>query len=212
MSPSASPRPHSPVIRTVVPIEPQEQAGRQPAPRDIGRTCFAWSIAKIRLAALVLLGAAAPAALGLAAPGSLVKGLCVAWLLGVAYVMHHLGRRIRSTATVLAIDERGILDRRLLSRRVEWREIAAVFPVRVARSHVVDLALRRPEITLAGTRWCVRIGAACQKGYGVPALSLSMLLLDGNVSELLQAIAMHRPDLLHQTNRRMHHALLRRPG
>jgi hypothetical protein len=55
--------------------------------------------------------------------------------------------------------------------------------------------------TLRETRWPVRIGAYCQMGYGVPAVTISMLLLDGNVSEMLEAIAQYRPDLLHDTNR-----------
>ena len=37
-----------------------------------------------------------------------------------------------------------------------------------------------------------RIGAACQQAYDVPAVTLSTLLLDGNVSDLLRAIALHR--------------------
>jgi hypothetical protein len=57
-------------------------------------------------------------------------------------------------------------------------------------------------ITLGETRWPVRIGAYCQIGYGVPAVTISMLLLEGNVSEMLDAVAQYRPDLLHNTNRR----------
>jgi hypothetical protein len=44
--------------------------------------------------------------------------------------------------------------------------------------------------------------AYCQIGYGVPAVTISMLLLKGNVSEVLDAVAQYRPDLLHHTNRR----------
>ena len=60
---------------------------------------------------------------------------------------------------------------------------------------------RWPKTTLAGTRWLVRIGALCQLGYGVPAVTISMLLLEGNISELLAAVAQYRPDLLHHSNR-----------
>ena len=41
----------------------------------------------------------------------------------------------------------------------------------------------------------------CQIGYGVPAVTISMLLLEGNVAELLNAVAQYRPDLLHDSNR-----------
>jgi hypothetical protein len=105
---------------------------------------------------------------------------------------------------VLTIDARGILNRRLMSKPIEWQEIEAICPVNVERSHVVDLKLRWPAATLAQARWAVRIGAACQKGYGVPAVTLSMLLLEGNVSDLLYAIALHRSDLLHHSNQVLH--------
>jgi hypothetical protein len=66
---------------------------------------------------------------------------------------------------------------------------------------VVDIRLRWPKATLAGPRWPVRIGAHCQTGYGVPAITISLLLLEGNVAEMLEAVAQYRPDLLHHTNR-----------
>ena len=40
----------------------------------------------------------------------------------------------------------------------------------------------------------------CQVGCGVPAVTINMVLLEGNVSEMLDAIARYRPDLLHCTN------------
>jgi len=101
----------------------------------------------------------------------------------------------------LSVDQRGILDRRLMARRIEWQEIGAICPVDANRSHTVDIRLRWPRTTLDQTRWLVRIGALCQIGYGVPAVTLSMLLLDGDVSELLEAVAEYRPDLLHYVNR-----------
>lgn len=162
---------------------------------------FSWGIAKLRIAALALVGAAIAGAIGFAFAGALVKWACLAWLLGVATRMHRLSRLAADEASVLTIDKRGILDRRLMPRRIEWQEIALTCPVDPARSHVVDLELRRPRVTLAGTQWRIRIGAWCQTGYGVPAVTISMLLLDGDVHEVLEAIARYRPDLLHPTNR-----------
>ncbi len=178
------------------------QASQWQAAPQVSRDSFSWSLARLRVAAVALLGAATPAAIGLAAAGPGVKWLCLVWLLGIACAVHHLSWcAAMSGVIVLTIDERGILDRRLMPRCIEWREIEAVYPVRIDQGHVVDLKLRRPEVTLAGTRWLVGIGAVCQRAYGVPALTLSMMLLDGDVSELLQAIARHRPNLLHSANR-----------
>jgi len=165
-------------------------------------TCFMWSLAKIRIACLVLLGAAMPAVAGFTVPVPFVKWLCLAWLVGVALLIHCLSQRASADTVVLSVDKRGIVDRRLMSRHIEWQEIKAICPINAGRSHVVDITLRWPVITLGETRWPVRIGAYCQIGYGVPAVTISMLLLEGNVSEMLDAVAQYRPDLLHNTNRR----------
>jgi len=173
-------------------------------PRPIGcpgATSFVWSPAKLRVAALLLLGAASPAAAGFAASGPAEKWLCLAWAVGIVLLMQGLSRRASSGAVVLSVDQRGIFDRRLMARRIEWQEIDAIYPVNTDRNHTVDIKLRWPKTTLAGTRWWVRIGAPCQIGYGVPAVTISMLLLQGNVSELLDAVAQYRPDLLHHSNR-----------
>ncbi len=166
-----------------------------------GRTSFAWSPAKIRIAGLVLFAAATPAAVGITVSVPFVKWLCLAWLLGIALLMHGISRRAADDTVVLSLDQHGIFDRRLMPRHIKWQEIEAICPVDTSRSHTVDIRLRWPRTTLEQTRWLVRIGAHCQTGYGVPALTISMLLLDGNVSELLDAVAEYRPDLLHYINR-----------
>jgi hypothetical protein len=164
-------------------------------------TSFMWSLAKIRVACLVLLGATTPAVAAFAVCGPFVKWFCLAWLVGVAFLIHCLSRRASADTVVLSVDQRGILDHRLMPRYIEWQEISAICPVDANRNHVVDIELRWPKITLAETRWPVRIGAYCQTGYGVPAVTISMLLLEGNVSEVLDAVAKYRADLLHHTNR-----------
>jgi hypothetical protein len=162
---------------------------------------FTWSIFKIRIAGLVLLGTAMPAAGCFALAPPFVQWLCLAWLAGVAFLMHGLSRRARSDAVVLSVDQRGILDRRLMPQHIEWHDIRAVCPTDIGRAHVVDIALRWPRSTLRKARWSVRIGGHCQSGYGVPAITISTLLLEGDVAQLLEAVARWRPDLLHHSNR-----------
>jgi hypothetical protein len=174
--------------------------------RQAGGTSFLWSLPKIRIACLALVGATTPAAAGFAISVPSVKWLCLAWLVGVALLIHGLSRRASAGTVVLTVDQRGILDHRLMPRYIEWHEIAAICPVDANRNHVVDIELRWPKITLAETRWPVRIGAYCQIGYGVPAVTISMLLLEANVSEMLEAVAKYRPDLLDHTNRMALHA------
>jgi hypothetical protein len=190
---------------------PTFASGRSTCGRiDIGRTemvpgtnpaasftsSFSWSIEKLRFAAIVLVAAALPAAiLAMAAPVA-VRVLGLAWLFAIARLAHGIARRATSGATVLMIDQSGILDLRLMPRRIGWHEIETVFPVNIDRSRVVDVSLRWPDITLAGTRWLTRLGAIIQQAYGVPAITISMLLLDGQVADLLAAIARYRPDLV----------------
>jgi hypothetical protein len=112
-----------------------------------------------------------------------------------------LSRRAVAQGPVLVVDGRGIVDRRLMTRRIGWHEIERICFVDVDRARVTELVLRRPEQTLAGTKWPVRIGADCQRAFGIPAVTISMLMLDGSVGDLVRAIRMHRPDLLHRENR-----------
>jgi hypothetical protein len=158
--------------------------------------CFSWSVEKLRFAALLLVGATLPAAIHATAPSvAAVRVLGLAWFFAIARLAHGIARRARS-GMVLMIDQSGILDLRLMPRRIGWQEIEMVFPVNLDRGRVIDLSLRWPDITLAGTRWLTRIGAILQQAYGVPAITISMLLLDGQVADLLAIIARYRPDLV----------------
>jgi hypothetical protein len=158
--------------------------------------CFSWSVEKLRVAALVLVATAMPAAILAMAPFAAVRVLGLAWLFAIARLAHGIARRATSGTAVLMIDQSGILDLRLMPRRIGWHEIKTVFPVNLDRSRVVDLSLRWPGTTLAGTRWLTRLGAIVQQAQGVPAITISMLLLDGQVADLLAAIARYRPDLV----------------
>ncbi len=164
---------------------------------------FMWSHAKLRIACLVLLAAATPAVAGFALSAPVVRWLSVAWLAVIAFFMHCLSRRACDPLVVVLVDQRGIFDRRIMPRPIAWQEIAAICPVDTDRSCVIDIDLRWPKITLGKTRWSVRIGAYCQTAYNVPAVSISMLLLESNASQFLQAVAQYRPDLLHHSNRRV---------
>jgi hypothetical protein len=183
---------HAPSGRQDLVAEPQGNG-------DACATSFTWSRAKIRVAGLALAGATAPAAAGMSVP--VLRWICLAWLIGVALLMHGLSRRAADDGVVLLVDRRGILDRRLLPTYITWQDIKAVCPVDPDRARVVDISLRWPRDTLAEARWQVRIGARCQNGYGIPAVTISMLLLEGSVSDLLAAIARHRPDLLPRIDR-----------
>lgn len=168
--------------------------------------CFTWSDAKLRMAGVALAIGAVPVSIGCVVPGPLVQGLCLVCLAGIGWLAHWLGQRIATRSVVLSIDARGILDNRLTPERIAWQDIAAIWPADVSRSYVVDIELRWPDEMLACARGSVRLGAALQKGYGVPAVTISMLLLDGTVGEFIDVVARWRPDLLHPSNRRRQQA------
>ena len=190
------------MVRASQPKSLQPDLAEWPQPVHQGRTSFVWSHAKIRVASLVLAALAMPAAAAFVVPVLFVKWLSLAWLFGIAVLMRGLSRRTNDGAVVLAVDRCGILDHRLISRHIAWQEIKAIWPVNADRNYTIDIELRWPETTLRDTPWSVRIGAYCQTGYGVPAVTISMLLLDGSVSDLLNAIAQYRPDLLDYSNLR----------
>ena len=112
-----------------------------------------------------------PVAVAFTLTGSVGKWICLTWLFGVVALLQGFDRRAYAKVAVFSIDQYGIWDRRLTAKRITWQEIASISPCDTNRSHVVDLALRWPEVTLAGSRWLVRVGAGCQKGYGVPAVT-----------------------------------------
>jgi hypothetical protein len=57
---------------------------------QVGGVSFVWSLAKIRIAALILFGASTPALVGFTLTTPFVQWVCLVWLLGVALLMHGL--------------------------------------------------------------------------------------------------------------------------
>jgi hypothetical protein len=95
---------------------------------------------------------------------------------------------------------------------IAWQEIEAICPVNTDRSHVVDVVPCWPRITLGKTRRSVRIGANCQ-GCGVPAVTINMVLLEGSVSEMLDARSLStRSVALHKLRRAEPRGLRLHPG
>jgi hypothetical protein len=81
--------------------------------------CFTWSRRKLQIAAVALLMTAVPATVvAIAEFESIAKLLCLTWLLAAAYFAHGIGRRASSRTVVLLVDERGILDLRLMRKRM----------------------------------------------------------------------------------------------
>jgi hypothetical protein len=121
--------------------------------------------------------------------GAIWLGLC-------AHALWGLFARAIERRPIVRIDARSILDARLLPRPIEWWEIASFYPVDVGRSHVVELRLRDPHRTLAAARSHMRLGLDWHRSLDLPHVCISLLLLEGSVTDVLAAIQRHAPHLL----------------
>jgi hypothetical protein len=118
------------------------------------------------------------------------------WLALCAHALWGLFARAVERRPIVRIDARGILDTRLLPRPIEWWEIESFYPVNVGRSHVVELRLRDPRRTLASARWHMRLGLDWHRPLDLPHVCISLLLLEGSMTDVVAAIQRHAPHLL----------------
>lgn len=117
-------------------------------------------------------------------------------------------RRARDADPVVIIDERGIFDRRIMWRPVSWWEIDYVFPINIEKGRVLEFRLRHGDV--AWSR-CGRLLQAIDRPLrrlGFPDVCVSFFLLDGTMTQVCRAIAVHRPDLLPLQQRRAERGLI----
>lgn len=126
-------------------------------------------------------------------------GVRVLGLLGLAAILRlSLGVASRATFTgpVLSIDMLGITVRRLGARRVHWQEIATFVKADLAHARTIEFFLKWPERQREGRRAGLRFGAWLQQHMGLPAATISLLLIDARAEEVARAITEFRPGLL----------------
>ena len=112
------------------------------------------------------------------------------------YLAHGLACRAISQAPVVTIDVLGITDRRLGTRRIHWQEIAMFVPTDLGRSKAIEFFLVQPaRARILGGR-SLRLGGWLQRRLGLPAATISLLLLDAKAAEIASAVAEFRPGLL----------------
>jgi hypothetical protein len=160
---------------------------------------FRHSPAKLRIACALLMMVAIPGVPATLTGAEVLQWIAIAWLVIIAGLSELLAGRARNMAAVLRVDACGAVDDRI-GLTLRWQEISRVFPVNVERAQVVDIELRWPG-SADNVSWQQRVGCWCQRGFAVPAATISMLLLDGGVGQFLAAMARHRLDLLDVSNR-----------
>lgn len=109
-----------------------------------------------------------------------------------------LQKRFRDREPVVVIDRTGICDRRIAQAPIPWTCISAIAPYDPKSSRALDIYVALPETTLASAKPTARLGARLQKRTGVPALTISLLLLDADVTRLAGAIRTFRPALVYE--------------
>jgi len=114
------------------------------------------------------------------------------WLGFCAHVLCGLLERALQDRPIIRINGHGILDTRVLPRPIEWWEIEFFYPINAGRSQVVELRLRHPHRTLADAPWYMRLGLR----LNLPHVCISLLLLDGSVTQVISAIRHHAPHLV----------------
>lgn len=161
---------------------------------------FAWSSAKVRRAAWWTLAAASPAVPLVFLGNAPLSVIGLVYLALIALRCEVLSRRAQQDGPILLIGSSGIADTRL-GLRLPWQDVSRVWRINTRTARVVDIEVRWPKELLAHADPRVRLGARCQLGSGLPAVSIGLGMLDGSVEDVLAAIRAVRPDLLHRSNR-----------
>lgn len=159
-----------------------------------------WSRRKLRFLALMVIACAAAGVPFLTSADKGLRIVGLLWTGAFASCLIDLYRRGRELAPVLTIDRTGILDRRMLARPIGWWEIAHVFPPGSDSSRVVELQLRHAEATFATRgglyRWLWLPIDRRLRRLHLPDVCISLVLLDASPTQVMTAIARHRPDLV----------------
>lgn len=176
--------------------------GQAPVARD-GRElnssiayAFYWSHRRLRrlgIATAMLAIASAPAMLSQSTP---LRALCLGWFMMLAAVANGLARRVKSHEPVITIDRLGLRDSRTLERPIYWQDIRTLCRCHPTRSRVVELFLIHPRRITAKQRSWIRFGGWLQRAFGVPAVTISLLLVDASAADIFSAIAIFRPGLI----------------
>ena len=157
---------------------------------------FYWSRLALRRYAVGLAICAVATAPVMLSDNAFARAVCTCWFVLLAVLAHGLARRAVCCEPVLVIDAFGIMDRRRHAYPLHWHEIRKLDRVDVHRNKVVELFLARPERMAGPASLWFRLGARLQCKYGLPAVTINLLLLDASCAEVVAAIAEYRCGLV----------------
>lgn len=156
---------------------------------------FFWCHRRLRNVGMLVAAATLAAVPPMFAGGGGVQMACVVWLAMLLIAANGLARRMSTVAPVITIDLLGITDRRRSDTPLFWQEIGTFSRCDLVRSRVVEFFLIHPERT-AGRSLLDRLGGKLQVAYGLPAVTLSLLLVDASAADIIAAVSAFRPGLV----------------
>jgi len=157
---------------------------------------FRWNRRALRAAASIIAGSTLAALLMIAAQATGVRILGACWLVLMFALAHVITNRACSRAAVVTIDALGITDRRLLSRRIYWQDIAAFERADLKKTKVIEFFLTQPNRPVTGQRLGLRFGTWVQRRLDLPAVTINLFLIDASATDIARAVAEFRPGLL----------------
>lgn len=105
----------------------------------------------------------------------------------MTYAMEFVG-----SSWVVRLDESGLLDRRISSAPVEWRDIGVVVPVRHGRQLMLTLGIAEPRSVALPRSPLWRVNRLAARMLGNPELSVRVTGLSTDLFTIMQAIEDHR--------------------
>jgi hypothetical protein len=77
-----------------------------------------------------------------------------------------------------------------MTTRLEWHKIEGIYATNLNRGGVVEVGLCGPPMPVDEIEWPGPM-------YDARVITISMLFLEGGVSDFLHAVGRYRPDLVH---------------
>lgn len=167
---------------------------------DAASTVIRYSERKMRTAAMVAIVAAAPAFASMLSGYTAVHLIALAYLLLLLLACAHLRWLSDARRSAVIVSDWGITIS-VHGLQLRWQDVKRIAEVRTRSAKAIDIELRWPETFSAHSSRAVRFGAWCQSALKLPAITLSLWLVEANAQTFLDAVRQHRPDLLHVNNR-----------
>ncbi len=161
---------------------------------------LAYSSRKLRSASLAVAVLALPLFLFAFAQSFAMRLVGIGLLLLCVLLLERLRRRAEARTCAVIVSAWGITWA-ATGLQLRWQDIARIHPVCSRSAKAIDVELRWPRSFARHESLSVRFGAWCQHALNVPAITLSLWLVEANAETFLSAVRAHRPDLLHHTNR-----------